>query len=330
MSTVYIDEQGGVLHHRSNEIEVEKDHNIIAHLPLAQIDRLVLAGAVQLTTQTIELLLKNNIPVSFMTIYGDYRGCLMPPTHKNIALRLYQYKRYSDFNFRLMQGQQIISAKVRNCQEFIQKYKRSHPETDLSEELDGIDIMLGSIPRAKATDELMGFEGVAARHYFSAFGKMVRKEFAFSGRSKRPPKDPVNALLSLGYTLLFHEMVTALEAIGLDPYLGFLHEVEYGRASLAVDLCEEFRYLIDSLVLAMINRGELNQYYFRKGEDGGYYLVENARKSFYAGYEHKIRTEISYINGDSMSYRRIFFRQAEALARVIKGEESEYQPFLMR
>lgn len=330
MSTFYIDEQGASLHHHQDEIQVIKDGGIIAKLPLAQIDRIVLAGAVQLTTQTIDLLLKHCIPVSFMTIYGDYRGQLTPPTHKNVGLRLLQYDRYRDNGFRLKQAKAIIGAKIDNCQEFVQKHGRSHKELDLKNELDGLDVELGSVPTAREIETLMGYEGSAARHYFHAFGKMVRKEFAFDGRSKRPPKDPINALLSLGYTLLFHEMVTAIEAIGLDPYLGFLHGVDYGRASLAVDLCEEFRYLIDSLVLALINLGELNQYDFRKGDDGGYFLADNSRKAFYAAYEHKVRTEISYLNGDSMSYRRIFFRQAEMLARVIKGEDAEYQAFLMR
>lgn len=330
MSTVYIDEMGAVLHHRGDEVHVIKEGVTLAKLPLTQIDRVVLAGPVQLSTQTMELLLQHNIPTSFMTIYGDYRGKLTPPTHKNVALRLKQYDRYHDGSFRLQQGKAVIAAKIRNCQELVQKHSRSHKEVDLASEATGLDMMLGSLDSARELETLMGFEGTAARHYFHAFGKMVRKEFAFDGRSKRPPKDPVNALLSLGYTLLFHEMLTAIESIGLDPYLGFLHEVEYGRASLAVDLCEEFRYLIDSLVLALINRGELNQYDFHRGEDGGYFLVDHGRKTFYAAYEHKVRTEVSYINSDAMNYRRIFFHQAEELARVIRGDAAEYRPFLMR
>ena len=198
MSTIYIDEQGAVLHHRGDEIHVEKEHVVLAKLPLTQIDRIVLAGGVQLTTQTIDLLLKHCIPVSFMTIYGDYRGQLTPPTHKNVGLRLLQYDRYRDNGFRLKQGKAIISGKIRNCQEQIQKYQRSHKELDLKTEHEGLDVALGSVPTAHEIETLMGYEGSAARHYFHAFGKMVRKEFAFKGRSKRPPKDPVNALLSLG------------------------------------------------------------------------------------------------------------------------------------
>jgi CRISPR-associated protein Cas1 len=329
MSTIYIDEQGAVLHHRGEEIAVEKDHAVLAKIPLAQIDRVVLSGHVQLSTQVMELFLKHNIPVAFMTVYGNYRGRLTPPTHKNVGLRLKQYRKYYDQGFRLAQARILIEAKIKNCHEFIQKYRRSHAEAELSEYLTAIGAVLPSIRGAASISSLMGFEGIAARHYFAAFGVMVRREFAFDGRSKRPPLDPVNALLSLGYTLLFNEMVTAAEAVGLDPYLGFLHDVEYGRASLAVDMVEEFRYLIDALALSLINRGELDTADFRRGDDGGFYLLEKGRKTFYGSYEKKVRTEVAY-NGTSICYRRVFFNQAEALARVIRDEETVYRPYLMR
>jgi CRISPR-associated protein Cas1 len=329
MSTIYIDEMGAVLHHRGEEILVDKEGQTLAKIPIAQIDRVVLAGPVQLSTQVMELFLKRNIPVSFMTIYGNYRGRLTPPTHKNVSLRLQQYRRYHDEAFRLRQGKAIIEAKIKNCHEFVQKYRRSHDEVDLTAEMEAIAAELQGVLNAPSRESLMGYEGTAARHYFRAFGKMVRREFSFEGRTKRPPKDPVNALLSLGYTLLFNEMLTALEAIGLDPYLGFLHDVDYGRASLAVDMVEEFRYLVDALALALVNRGELSAGDFQKSDDGGIFLAEKARQAFYKSYEKKVRTEVAN-NGQSMSYRRVFFNQAEELARVIRGEAAVYRPYLMR
>ena len=199
----------------------------------------------------------------------------------------------------------------------------------VEEELDAMVHEICLLAHAQALDSLMGHEGNAARHYFAAFGKMVRREFSFARRSKRPPKDPVNALLSLGYTLLYHEMHTAVEVVGLDPYLGFMHEVDYGHAALASDLCEEFRFLVDALVLGLINRGELQQHDFQESETGGWFLVDTARKKFYAAFERKIRTEISH-GEQTISYRRLFFNQAEQLARVITGEQSQYQPYLMR
>jgi CRISPR-associated protein Cas1 len=170
MSTIYIDEQGAVLHHRGEEVAVEKDHIVLAKLPLAQIDRVVLAGAVQLSTQVMELFLKHNIPVSFMTVYGNYRGRLTPPTHKNVGLRLAQYRNYLDDDFRLRQGRAIIDAKIKNCHEFVQKFQRSHDDVELATELNAIEVLLPSVRGASSIASLMGFEGTAARHYSKALG----------------------------------------------------------------------------------------------------------------------------------------------------------------
>ena len=329
MSTVYIDQQGAKLHHCGEEVHIEKDGETLAKLPLARIDRIVLAGSVQLSTQVMELFLKHHIPVSFTSTHGRYKGRLTPPLHKNVALRLEQYHKYHDDGFRLRQASVIIGAKIRNCHELVQKHMRSHKELDCSHEIQSMAREMSGVKSAVCRDSLMGHEGTAARHYFTAFGKMVRREFVFEKRTRRPPKDPVNALLSLGYTLLFNEMVTALEAIGLDPYLGFLHEIDYGRASLAADLCEEFRFLVDALALSLVNRGELKRENFTYLEDGGVHLDDTGRKLFYASYEHKVRTEIEWC-GVSVSYRRLFFNQAELLARVVKGEAAEYIPLLMR
>lgn len=330
MSTVYIDEQGATLHHRGEEIHVDKGDESLARLPLTRIDRVVLAGSVQLSTQVMELFLKHRIPVSFMTTHGDYRGRLAPPTHKNVALRLEQYRCYHDTEFRLGQARVLISAKIRNCHELVQKHIRSHHhDLDCSQELDAMVHEVCKLAHATGLDSLMGHEGNAARHYFAAFGKMVRREFYFSKRSKRPPKDPVNALLSLGYTLLYNEMHTATEAVGLDPYLGFMHEVDYGHAALASDLCEEFRFIVDALVLGLVNRGELKRDDFQESAEGGWYLVDTARKKFYAAYERKIRSEISH-EGQTITYRRLFFNQAEQLARVVRNEQGRYEPYLMR
>jgi len=178
----------------------------------------------------------------------------------------------------------------------------------------------------------MGLEGAAAKAYFRGFGMLVKKEFTFERRTRRPPKDPVNALLSLGYTLLFNEMLSAVESLGFDPYLGFLHEVEYGRPSLAVDMVEEFRFLIEGLTLTLINKEILSRDDFIEQDNGGFYLHEKGREEFYRQYEKKITTEVQYKiipsphggEGSNLNYRRIFHYQVESLARVIKGEEEKY------
>jgi len=272
MATVYLDEQGSELKKKGELLIVEKDGSVISELPLAQVDRLVIVGNVQITTQALAMLFDNEIPVSFMTSYGNYRGRLKPPTHKNVMLRLKQYERYNDHAFRLGHAKKIVAAKLKNGKTFLQKHSRNNPEIGISDETSAIDALMKKIENAGSAGELMGIEGAAAREYFKAFGRLVKNEFRFEKRTKRPPTDPVNALLSFGYTMLFNELYTALEALGFDPYLGFLHAVDYSRPSLAVDMVEEFRYLIDGLALMLINKGMLETPDFVFRDDGGVYL----------------------------------------------------------
>ncbi len=329
MATVYLDEQGAELKKHGELLIVEKEGAIIAEIPLAQIDRIVIIGNVQITIQAAALLLERGIPVSFVTTYGNYRGKLKPPTHKNVVLRLKQFARYHDSQFRLEHSKAVIRAKLKNSRTFLQKHARNKPGIDINYEINEIEALMKRLDRASSIDEMMGIEGISARHYFSALGRLVKDEFSFQKRTRRPPQDPVNAMLSLGYTLLFNEMYSATEAIGFDPYLGFMHEVDYGRASLAVDMVEEFRYLIDGLVLTLINKDMLTSEDFTERDDGGIYMKEKARETFYRQYEKRINTEVTY-RDMTLKYRRVFLHQAEHLARVVMGEDSHYQCYEYR
>jgi len=332
MSTVYLDEQGSEVKKKGELLIIKKDDKTIAEIPLAQLDRMVIIGNVQISTQALALLFDKEIPVSFITTYGNYRGKLKPPTHKNVILRLKQYECYNDKTFRLNHSKEIIRGKLKNGKIFLQKHSRNNPEISINREIEEIEALLQNLGFASSIKELMGLEGAAAKAYFRGFGMLVKKEFTFKRRTRRPPKDPVNALLSLGYTLLFNEMLSAVESLGFDPYLGFLHEVEYGRPSLAVDMVEEFRFLIEGLTLTLINKEILSRDDFIEQDNGGFYLHEKGREEFYRQYEKKITTEVQYKiipsphggEGSNLNYRRIFHYQVESLARVIKGEEEKY------
>jgi CRISPR-associated protein Cas1 len=326
MSSVYLDEQGSEIKKKGELLIIEKNDQIIAEIPLVQLDRMVIIGNVQITTPALALLLDKGVPVSFITTYGNYRGKLKPPTHKNIALRLKQYERYNNKAFRLISAKGFINGKLKNWKTFLQKHLRNNPEADMAYAISGIEAILKKIENARSIESLMGFEGSAANMYFNAFGKLIKKEFQFEKRTRRPPKDPVNALLSLGYTLLFNEIHSAVEAIGFDPYLGFLHEVEYGRPSLAVDMMEEFRFLIEGLALTLINKEILTREDFIEQDNGGFYLNEKGREEFYRQYEKRITTKVRY--GEmNINYRRVFCYQAEKLSRVVKGEEEKYTAY---
>ncbi len=329
MATIYLDEQGSELKKRGEIIVVEKEGEVIAELPLAQVDRIVIIGNVQITTQALAMMFDKDIPISFITSYGNYRGKLKPPTHKNIVLRLKQFASYHDNRFRIEHSKAVMKAKLKNSRTFLQKHARNKPEIDINSEINEIEALMKRLDGAGSIDEMMGIEGISARHYFSAFGRLVKNGFSFQQRTRRPPKDPVNAMLSLGYTLLFNEMYSAVEAIGFDPYLGFMHEVDYGRPSLALDMVEEFRYLIDGLTLTLINKDMLTSEDFTEKDDGGIYMKEKARETFYRQYEKRINTEVTY-KDMTLKYRRVFLHQAEHLARVVMGEDSHYQGYEYR
>lgn len=328
MSVIYIDEQGAVLRVARRQLRVEKNNYPIASFPVAQIDRVVIVGNVQLSLPAIALFLRYSIPVSFITTTGRYRGELATPFNKNIFLRFSQYQRYHDKEFRLKLGREIISAKIKNRLTLLQRHRRSHIELALPE-IGEIKSRLPLLHTADSIQGLMGIEGSCDRCFFSAFAKMIRKEFYFTHRTRRPPRDPVNSLLSFGYSLLYDEVFSALHSVGFDPYLGYLHGIKYGRPSLALDLIEEFRFLIDGFVLYLINNRILTKEDFVRLTSGSFYLKENARARFFKQYENRMSTMVSY--GDSrLPYRRIIFRQAEHLAGVVSGKNPEYQGFLCK
>jgi CRISPR-associated protein Cas1 len=329
MPTLYLDDQHSSIRISGQEFVITTGDQERERIPFAWVERIVIAGNVQISTQALTSLLKESIPVCFMSTKGNYRGCLQTPTHKHAALRIAQFERFRDPVFRRKQASSFIEAKVKNCRTALLKHRRAHHDFHCDMELEGMNCELNKLKDTPSIEGLMGHEGVAAHWYFMAFGNMVRKEFSFKTRSRRPPKDPVNAMLSLGYTLLYNEFVTATEAIGMDPNIGFLHSVDYGRASLASDMVEEFRWLIDGLVLGLVNKSIVQPDDFISQADGSFKMADPARKKFYEHYEQRMRDEAAY-RDKRLSYRRIFFHQAEHLARVIQNEEEQYHPHLIQ
>lgn len=329
MSTLYIDDQGASIRINNNEIVLIVGSDVRERIPKSWVERIVIVGNASLSPQITTFLLKEAIPVIFISTKGNYRGCLQPVLHKHAALRITQYEKFSNNAFRHQIARAFVETKIKNCRTMLQKHRRSHPEFHCDMELEAMRYELGKLEKATTIEGIMGHEGVSAHWYFMAFGRMVRREFKFTTRSRRPPKDPVNAMLSLGYTLLHNECVTAVTSIGMDPNIGFMHGIEYGRASLACDMEEEFRWLIDGMVLGIVNRSIIRFEDFIQQDDGGWKLEDTARKKFYAQYEARILDEVRY-RDMHLTYRRIFFHQAQHLARVLKGEEDAYLPHIIQ
>lgn len=331
MAALYLTEQGSKLRKTSERLLVEKDGTTLLEVPAFGIDRVLIFGAIQLSTQAMCFLMESGIQVSFLSRNGRLKGKLTPVESKNVFLRLAQYDRYKDEKFKQIISKCIIEGKMKNQRTIILRYQRNHPETDFSKELEIISNSIASLSQKKAISSLMGVEGASTAAYFKCFGKMISKNFVFDKRTRHPPKDPVNALLSLGYVLIGNEIGGLVEAAGFDPYIGFLHGIQYGRQSLPLDLIEEFRHpVIDGLVQTLVNTASMKGTDFYKEDNGAFFLNKDAFGRFIDSYEDRMEKPFKEKEEDSLtSFRKLFRGQVEIFQKTVLNKE-EYQPFLVR
>lgn len=326
--TIYITEQGAVVRQSSQHLIVTKDQQRLAHIPLLKLERLVLFGHVQLTTEAMHALLKEGVDVAFLSAGGKLLGRLAATDSKNVFLRLAQYERHLDDAFQIALARTIVKAKIANGRAVIRRYLRNHPELNFEAELALLQQTENGLDHLDTVERLMGAEGSATAAYFRAFGQMFRKDIRFEKRTRRPPKDPVNAVLSFGYTLLTNEILALLTAQGFDPYIGFFHGVVYGRPSLALDLVEEFRHpVVDRLALFLFNNEVLTAKDFRSVEGEGVYLQPEALKTFLQQYERRMREPLAAeADEPSLGYRLILREQVQRLMKTLKAAEP-YAPY---
>jgi CRISPR-associated protein Cas1 len=327
MAFLYVTEQGAVIQKKGHRIAVSKDKKTLADIPISQMQGVLVFGNVQITTQAMRLMLESNVEMALFTGTGRLLGQITSPFPKNITLRQTQYARAGDSNFILDFARIIISAKIRNCLELIREFSHNHPETDLNSQKDQLESYARQIEGRQDIDVLLGMEGISSRVYFSAFAKMIRGDFMFEGREKHPPPDPVNALLSLGYTMVYNEISSLLDGIGFDPYLGIFHQPKYGHAGLASDLCEEFRAaLTDRLTLYLINNRILQpDDFITHTPSKGVYLAQDPKKRYFEEYEKFVTRPMPAGEGES-NFRKLFLRQAERLRHALMTGEV-YQPY---
>lgn len=328
MNTLYVTEPGAVVRLSSHSLLVCKGKEKLAQMPLIRLEAVLLFGPVQITTQAMEALLEEGIEVAFLTLSGKLRGRLHSISAKNVFVRLAQYERALDDEFVLQTAKIIVRAKLSHAEKLLVRYAARLEDEQLGQSLAAIKAARRRVERVQSVGSLMGVEGGAAAAYFRAFGRLIHGDFTFHERSRRPPKDPVNALLSLGYTLVFNELFALAAAHGLDPYLGFLHGAAYGRPSLALDLEEEFRApVVDRFVLKLINRRILQPQHFAPGADGGVYLTAEGRTLFFSHYEKLLRGAAG--ERKEISLRDLLKRQVRRMASAIKNREP-YEPFRWR
>jgi len=331
MTTVYLTEQGTVLRKRSRRLVVTRGEEVVKEIPAFKVERILVFGNIQITTQALSFLLDSGIETSFLSFNGRFRGRLAPLESKNVFLRIAQYERYLDSEFTVEQAKRIVEAKIKNCRTVIRKHSSVHSEIDLEGTLEILDQMLKRLSVRTKVATILGIEGQATAVYFRAFGKMCRRDLQFSKRIRRPPRDEVNALLSFGYALITNEMLSTLCAIGFDPYIGYLHGINYGRPSLALDMVEEFRQsVIDRLTLNLINNRIFTAEDFEEKGERGTHLRDDSRRRYFMEYEKMMNTSFKDSqSGKKVTYRSLFKIQAHKLATTIQTKQP-YQPFLMR
>lgn len=344
MRTVYIVEQGCQLHKDGNRLIVRKGREILRELLLEDLEQLVLMGNIILTPPVMDVLIKNRVDTVFLTQKGRFRGRLMTSYTKNVTLRQAQYTRLQDPEFCRSVAQSIVSGKIQNMYLLLLRYNRRLKDEKISSAATSIRALKERLAANASIETIRGIEGAATRSYFSVFGRLIQAEgMEFRGRNRRPPLDPVNALLSFGYTLLANLVQNQINLVGLDPYLGALHETEYGRPSLVCDLMEEYRPVFtDTLVIALINRKAVSRedFIFRDVNDTSYETEEELKekrpvemkpevmRGFIEIFERKLETRIhDPQTGNQVTYRYLVELQVRRFARVITGEAESYVPF---
>lgn len=333
MATLYVVETGARLEKEYHRLLVTKDDEVLMRVPINRVTQVVLVGSAGVTTPALHALLRAGIPLLLVGRTGRLIGRLLPPTPRNLPLRRAQYRRDADEAFVLDTTRRIVGGKLRNQRVLALRVLRRLPagEADRAP-LDELYAAEAQVAVASGVDVLRGVEGRGARAYFALYRQAFDPAWGFNRRTRRPPKDPVNALLSLGYTMLGSALLTAVEAVGLDPYLGFFHSEKYGRPALALDLVEEFRApVVDSLALALINRRMLRAGDFQTREDGGVYLAERGLRLFLREFGDRLESEVTAPGvGRALSYRKLFEVQARCLANAVLGQVEGYEPFVAR
>lgn len=290
-------------------------------VPAQTVEQVVLMGNPQVTGDALTYALELGMPVHYLTIFGKYLGSALPGYSRNGALRLAQYALYHNTERRLELVKTIVSAKIQN--QYLILYRHKVAETPLKSHKK-------LVTQKADLDQVRGVEGLAAKDYFADWSAILKEPWSFPGRNRRPPTDPVNSLLSFAYGLLRVQVTAAVHIAGLDPYIGYLHEVSRGQPAMVLDLMEEFRPLVgDSLVLSVLNNRELQPSDFTESL-GAYRLSDNGRKRFLQSFERKMNDEFKHPTfGYRCTYRRAVELQARLLSRHLQ-EGVAYKPLVLR
>lgn len=339
LNTLYVTTPLSYLHLDNDTVRIEVERETRLRVPLHHLGGIVVFGNVLVSPALMHRLADNGQSLVLLDGHGRFKARLEGPVSGNILLRRAQHERAGDASFTLAVARACVAGKIRNCRQVLLRGAREARSEDdaaiLSRGADDLAASLRALPNAADLDTVRGVEGEAARQYFGRLNNLVRpdarQDFALDGRTRRPPRDRMNALLSFLYAMLMNDCRSALETVGLDPQLGFLHAMRPGRAALALDLMEEFRHQADRLALTLINRGQVQVDDFMAHEGGGVTLEEKGRKAVVVAWQERKQELLSHpLLEQPVALGLLPQLQARFLARTLRGDMESYVPFLLR
>lgn len=353
MATLYLTEPQTLVQREGDALAIHIPANVETKapkrkvlVPLIKVDRVVVHGTATLTSPAIAALMERRADITFLNYHGQFQGHLQPAGSKNGQLRLQQAQAHLDWARRHTLAQAFVVGKLSNMYTLLLRANRKRQNEAITQACAALKQTVTAAgelppdPQAPAPNapqansaygRLQGLEGNGTAHYFNCFKHVLNQPELFSGRTRRPPRDPANALLSYGYTILLNQLISAICTVGLDPYIGYLHSSQYGKPALALDLMEEFRPLIvDSVVITLINTNSLTARDFIE-EMGTYRLTEHGRRTFLTKLEARFDDTIMHPTFNyQATYRRCLELQARLLAKTLMGEIPAYPPFTVR
>jgi CRISPR-associated protein Cas1 len=358
MTTLYLTEPRSVVRKDGDTLTVKIQANKesgaaerTVRIPLLKVEQVVVLGDSTVTTPALLALLEQNADICFCDYWGRFQGRLAPAVSKNVFVRAAQFRSHDHYPRRVALAARFVRGKLHNQRTLLLRSNRAlqgqeqaevvaaaaQTIGELVEEVDRLETEEDGPPDPahpqleSALGTLHGLEGAGAAAFFRGFGCLLKQPLGFDGRHRRPPTDPVNSLLSFGYVLLMNHVLSALQIVGFDPYIGYLHSQGYGKPSLALDLMEEMRTpVVDSVVLTVINKQIMQPKHFEE-QLGVHQLTANGRKLFLQQFEARLNTEIQHpVFGYKASYRRCLELQARLLAKFLLGEIPAYRPFQIR
>jgi CRISPR-associated protein Cas1 len=339
LNTLYLTTPETYLRLDNDTLRVEVDHETRLRVPLHHLSAVVCFGHIGLSAPLMHRLAEGGIALVLLDDNGRFKARLEGAVSGNVLLRQAQFQRVADAAFTLDMARACVAGKIKNTRQVLLRGAREAKSDDEAKTLarlaDDLAASLRALPAAASLDALRGLEGEAARQYFSGLSLLVRPDqreaFAMDGRTRRPPRDRFNAVLSFLYAMWMNDCRSALEAAGLDPQVGFLHALRPGRAALALDLMEEFRPWADRLALTLINRGQLAANYFVLREGGGVSLQPDARKTVVVAYQERKKDEINHpLLAQSVPLGLVPLVQARLLARALRDDAAPYVPFVAK